>query len=97
MAAKWYYQDPSTEERAGPVKVEFVRNLIETGVVQDDTLVWTKGMVDWVSPERERERGLLSFVGATDGSLTPRILPLPFHWHLDDRGSRSLSATFQFS
>ena len=56
MAAKWYYQDPSTEERAGPVKVEFVRNLIETGVVQDDTLVWTKGMVDWVSPERERER-----------------------------------------
>ena len=56
MAAKWNYQDPSTEERAGPVKVEFVRNLIETGVVQDDTLVWTKGMVDWVSPERERER-----------------------------------------
>ena len=41
------------------MKVEFVRNLIETGVVQDDTLVWTKGMVDWVSPERERERGLL--------------------------------------
>ena len=35
------------------MKVEFVRNLIETGVVQDDTLVWTKGMVDWVSPERE--------------------------------------------
>ena len=46
---------------------------------------------------RERERGLLSFVGATDGSLTPRILPLPFHWHLDDRASRSLSATFPFS
>ena len=29
-------------------------------------------------------------------SLTPRILPLPFHWHVDDRGSRSLSATFPF-
>ena len=66
MAAKWYYQDPSTEERAGPVKVEFVRNLIETGVVQDDTLVWTKGMVDWVSPERERERERISLFRWSD-------------------------------
>ena len=96
MAAKWYYQDPSTEERAGPVKVEFVRNLIETGVVQDDTLVWTKGMVDWVSPERERERTSL-FRWSDRRIADPRILPLPFHWHLDDRASRSLSATFPFS
>ena len=48
---KWYYQDPVTEERAGPVKVEFIRNLIETNVVQEDTLVWTKGMVEWVSED----------------------------------------------
>lgn len=44
---KWYYQDPGTEERAGPVTVEFIRNLFETGVVLEDTLVWCKGMVNW--------------------------------------------------
>ncbi|QDZ25189.1 hypothetical protein HOP50_16g77350 [Chloropicon primus] len=43
----WYYQDPKTEERAGPVKVDFIRDLIEANLVRDDTLVWTKGMVDW--------------------------------------------------
>ena len=53
---KWYYQDPTTEERAGPVKVEFIRELIETNVVHEDTLVWTKGMVDWVSARRESLR-----------------------------------------
>ena len=58
-STKWYYQDPATEARAGPVGVQFVRNLLLTQSIEEDTLVWTKGMTDWVSAtlrERERER-----------------------------------------
>ena len=60
-STKWYYQDPATEGRAGPVGVQFVRNLLLTQSIEEDTLVWTKGMTNWVSGSecsvrREKEK-----------------------------------------
>jgi len=46
---KWYYQDPDTDQRAGPVSVEFIRELLLSNTIADDTLIWSKGMLDWVS------------------------------------------------
>lgn len=42
----WYYADQG--QQAGPVTEEQFRELVHSGKIQPDTLVWREGMTDWV-------------------------------------------------
>ena len=42
----WYYQQGNN--RMGPVDEATIRNLLSTGAISIDTLVWTSGMANWV-------------------------------------------------
>jgi len=53
----WYYTDRG--ERKGPVSVVQIKDLLNKKNIDPDTLVWRKGMKDWV---RIRESDLSSFV-----------------------------------
>src|SRR6266487_6299240 len=41
----WYYVDAG--QQAGPVDEAQLEELLRTGKIQDDTLVWREGMVNW--------------------------------------------------
>lgn len=43
--SEWYYSE--RDERRGPVSLEELRQLIESGKVAPDELAWTEGMPDW--------------------------------------------------
>ena len=43
----WYFQDPVTKGRRGPVNVTEIMMLHSSGEIHDQSLVWTKGMKDW--------------------------------------------------
>ena len=42
---KWYYV--KAEERQGPVTETLIRSFLESGLLTNETLVWSKGMDDW--------------------------------------------------
>ena len=42
----WYYQQGNN--RMGPVDEATIRNLMASGTISIDTLVWTNGMASWV-------------------------------------------------
>ena len=46
---EWYYAN--NNENLGPVSEEEMQELIQSGVIQPNTLVWTEGMKDWISME----------------------------------------------
>ncbi len=43
--SEWYYSE--RDERRGPVSLEELQQLIESGKVDPDELAWTEGMPDW--------------------------------------------------
>lgn len=47
---KWYYIDSSitdADRRQGPFAIEEIRDLVESGKITDDTLVWHSGEANW--------------------------------------------------
>jgi uncharacterized RDD family membrane protein YckC len=51
---KWYYT--SQGQRTGPVTQQQIRELYESGEIEDADLVWTAGMKDWMPAAQARER-----------------------------------------
>jgi hypothetical protein len=43
--SQWYFNESG--QQRGPVTEEEIKSLLETGRIQQDTLVWTEGMADW--------------------------------------------------
>ena len=41
----WFYSNNG--QQAGPISEEELRNLLDTGIISDATLVWTEGMPNW--------------------------------------------------
>lgn len=42
---KWYYVEDG--ERVGPVEEEGLQELVDDGVLKEDSYVWTKGFDNW--------------------------------------------------
>jgi uncharacterized RDD family membrane protein YckC len=51
---KWYYADQG--KQVGPVEEPALDDLVRTGVVRDDTLVWREGMAAWQPLSAARPR-----------------------------------------
>ena len=61
MALEWFYQ--AAGKQVGPISGVELQNLVERGVVIQDTLVWRHGIEEWVPAARVR--GLFSESGGT--------------------------------
>lgn len=61
----WYYVDEGKQQ--GPVAPEVIGELLKSGRIGDDTLVWTDGMPEWVQLHKVRER----IFGATCEQVVP--------------------------
>lgn len=71
----WHYSN--NDEKAGPVELSELSNLISAGVITDTTLLWQEGMPDW-KPYRDvkQSNGLLQDPNyafcAESGKLLPK-------------------------
>ena len=45
-AAEWYYQRDG--QRAGPVTIDQLKQMLRSGQIPRDELVWGAGMADWL-------------------------------------------------
>ncbi len=44
----WYYVQPKTTEKRGPLADDAIRDLFFSGTLPSDALVWREGLADWV-------------------------------------------------
>lgn len=63
----WYYYQDKTQ--TGPIGDEEFRELVKTGVIRSDTLVWRAGMENW------QEYGVLTAPQAVESAEGSEVLP----------------------
>ena len=65
----WYYAD--SDRQRGPVSDEEFQEMISTGRVRNDTLIWKDGMDNWLPLSSARDAGLITFNPASVPGLPP--------------------------
>jgi hypothetical protein len=80
----WYYTFQG--QRHGPVSPEKLKLLVEQGVVTSQTLVWRKGLEDWV--QASRVAGLFSDLGAPPRQHDLADVPVVPRSHIAHRRAR---------
>ncbi|SDC95417.1 SPFH domain-containing protein [Williamwhitmania taraxaci] len=63
--SNYYYAQSETQK--GPVSLQDIENLINSGTVNKDTLVWKEGMADWMTAVKIQE------IAGLFGSIPPLI------------------------
>ncbi|MCI0746925.1 MAG: RDD family protein [Verrucomicrobia subdivision 3 bacterium] len=66
----WYYAEGTTQN--GPVTDEIFADLVRTGQVRADTLVWQEGMANW-----QPYSAIAPSAGAASPTAPPLVAPLP--------------------
>ena len=64
-AAEWYYQREG--QRAGPVTIDELRQMLRAGQVHRDELVWGAGMADWLPASQVDKLRESSFLNPGQG------------------------------
>lgn len=91
----WYYAEGN--QKRGPVKPEAIPDLIRSGTIQADTLVWTAGMDNWAAA-RDTIPSELHPPETDDGSGPPPMRPSSPHPQTIQESVRAVFsryATFQ--
>ncbi len=67
MSAEWYYAEQG-KEKSGPISADTLARIVnESPEIRSSTLVWRKGMADWVAASEVEE---------LDSSIPPPMVPL---------------------
>ncbi|NPA72304.1 MAG: DUF4339 domain-containing protein [Gammaproteobacteria bacterium] len=75
-SADWYYENRG--QRVGPVKAKDISELVESGKLDADTLVWTAGMHHW---DNLRNTSLINHISkVSPPPLAPEAVNDTFAW-----------------
>ena len=75
--ADWFYGKDNAQH--GPVSDLEIRNLISTGQITEDTIIWREGMTDWIPlkdvPDFQAAQSAQDVTQGTPGAATPYATP----------------------
>lgn len=65
----WYYA--LNNQQLGPVDEEYIKNLVNSGAINGQTLVWTNGMAAWLPLSQTSLAALVGGVAPAPGTVPP--------------------------
>lgn len=81
----WYAARPGDQEPLGPMALDELRELVRSGSVDDESLVWKAGMAEWTSPAAVPE---LTVPEVTIPTASAPTTPPPSRAPAGDTGSQ---------
>jgi len=75
----WYYVDSG--QQTGPVDDTRMQELVRTGKIQPETLVWQEGMAAWQPYQEVTRPGLRLATAAATVQQTSKVMPKGRNFH----------------